>query len=85
MIKTENNFDNVLIVSSDGDYSGLVKFLCDRNKLLGLLSPAPKERCSILLKRTGAKISYLKDRQTILEKRNEKAPNTDRTVSGSFS
>jgi len=81
----ENNFDKSLIVSSDGDYSSLVRFLYEKNKLLGVLSPAPKEKCSILLKRTDAKISYINDQRSILEKRNEKAPNTDGTVSGSFS
>jgi len=65
----ENNFDNALIVSSDGDYSGLVNFLYENNKLLGVLSPAPQEKCSILLKRTGTKISYINDQQSILEKK----------------
>jgi len=74
-----------LIVSSDGDYSSLVKFLHDNNKLLGILSPALQEKCSILLKRTGARISYINDKRFILEKRKEKAPDTDGTVSGSLS
>jgi len=81
----EHNFDNTLIVSSDGDYASLVKFLYEGNKLLGILSPAPKEKCSILLKRTGVKISYINDQQSILSTRNEKAPNADGTASGSFS
>ncbi|MBU3964118.1 NYN domain-containing protein [Patescibacteria group bacterium] len=81
----EHNFYNALIVSSDGDYAGLVKFLYEKNKLLGILSPAPKGKCSILLKRTGAKISYINDQISILNTRNEKAPNVDGTAPGSFS
>ena len=81
----ENNFENALIVSSDGDYASLVKFLREQNKLIIILSPATEKKCSILLKRTGAKISYINDQRFILESRNEKAPNVDRTTSGSFS
>ena len=81
----ENNFDNALLVSSDGDYASLVKFLYEKNKLLGILSPATNEKCSILLKRTGAKISYINDQRSLLESRNEKAPNVDGTTPGSFS
>ncbi len=81
----ENNFDNAIIVSSDGDYASLVRFLYEQNKLSGILSPASKEKCSILLKRIGAKISYINDKRSVLEVRNEKAPNTDGTMPGSFS
>lgn len=53
----ENNFDKTIIVSSDGDYASLIKFLQEKNKLLAVLSPS--NRCSILLKRTNARITYL--------------------------
>src|SRR3989344_5455378 len=53
----ENNFDRAVIISSDGDYASLVKFLQEKNKLLTILSPS--NRCSILLKRTDARITYL--------------------------
>ncbi|OGN09646.1 MAG: hypothetical protein A3J46_01460 [Candidatus Yanofskybacteria bacterium RIFCSPHIGHO2_02_FULL_41_11] len=53
----ENNFDKAVIISSDGDYASLVKFLQEKNKLLTILSPS--NRCSILLKRTDARITYL--------------------------
>ena len=39
-----------------------------------ILSPAIEKRCSILLKRTGVKITYINDQKSILEARNEKAP-----------
>lgn len=62
----ENKFNKAIIVSSDGDYAGLVKFLIEKDKFLIIVSPATAEKCSILLKRTGAKITYLNDRKSIL-------------------
>ncbi|MCX6720346.1 MAG: NYN domain-containing protein [Candidatus Staskawiczbacteria bacterium] len=62
----EKKFDNAIIITSDGDYASLVKFLSERKKLISVLSPSDKEKCSILLKRTGAKISYINDQRSIL-------------------
>jgi uncharacterized LabA/DUF88 family protein len=62
----ENIFNKALIVSSDGDYSGLVKFLISKSKLGGILSPSTEKKCSILLKRTEARISYINDQRNIL-------------------
>lgn len=62
----ENKYDNAVIVASDGDYSSLVSFLANKNKFKTILSPANEKKCSILLKRTGVKISYLNDQQSIL-------------------
>ncbi len=62
----ESEFSKVLIVSSDGDYAGLVSFLVGKEKSLGILSPHGPHSCSILLKRTGAKIAYLQDQQDLL-------------------
>ncbi len=63
----ENSFHKAVIVSSDGDYAGLVKFLINKNKLAAVLSPANVDKCSILLKRTNATISYINDQRSILE------------------
>lgn len=63
----ENKFDNALLVSSDGDYAGLVSFLQEKQKFLIVLSPHLKDTCSILLKRTGAKIAYINDQHSILK------------------
>ena len=52
----ENNCDKQILVSSDGDYVGLVKFLQEKGKFLAIVSPAISRKCSILLKRTGVKI-----------------------------
>ena len=75
----ENAFDKAVIVASDGDYAGLVKFLIEKNKLRIILSPAAVKKCSILLKRTGAGISYLNDKRAILEYKKEKTPDEDKT------
>ncbi|MFH1890333.1 MAG: NYN domain-containing protein [Candidatus Kuenenbacteria bacterium] len=75
----ENNFEKAVIVASDGDYAGLVKFLREKEKLLTILSPSIEEKCSILLKRTGASIAYINDQKSILSVQNEKAPDGDRT------
>ncbi len=63
----ENKFDTAVIVSSDGDYAGLVKFLIEKDKLDFIVSPSTEAKCSILLKRTGAKIAYIKDQRSRLE------------------
>ena len=57
----EKNCDSQVLISSDGDYSCLAKFLKNKNKLTAILSPYPKDRCSILLKRVNAPIIYLND------------------------
>ncbi len=63
----ENSFEKAVLVSSDGDYAGLVKFLQEKDKFLAIVSPATSQRCSILLKRTGVKIAYLNDQKSLLK------------------
>ncbi|MEK7638110.1 MAG: NYN domain-containing protein [Patescibacteria group bacterium] len=60
-------FEKAVIVSSDGDYAGLVKFLQERKQLSCILSPSIERKCSILLKRTNARIAYLSNQRGILE------------------
>lgn len=74
----ENKFNKAIIVSSDGDYSGLVKFLKERDKIKTILSPHNKDLCSILLKRTNVPIAYIKEQRLILQTQKEKAPDADR-------
>lgn len=69
----ENKFDGAVLVSSDGDYAPLVKFLIGRQKMITVVSPygtsltaEGTKKCSILLKRTGVKIAYIADQKTIL-------------------
>ncbi len=63
----ENKFDKAILISSDGDYTPLVKFLIEKNKMEVILSPYETKKCSVLLKRTGVKISYISDQQSILK------------------
>lgn len=55
-----------VIVTSDGYYASLVKFLLEKQKLVMVLSPAHPSKCSILIKRTKAKILYLNDKRSVL-------------------
>jgi uncharacterized LabA/DUF88 family protein len=76
----ENNYAKAVVVASDGDYACLVKFLEKKGRLKAILSPAVPAKCSILLKRTGARISYLNEQRSILEdSQEEKAPDGDGT------
>lgn len=68
----ENNYPQAVLVSSDGDYASLVAFLIEKNKLRVVLSPSTARKCSVLLKRTNAKIAYINDQRAILE--NKKSP-----------
>lgn len=60
----EKHFEQAILVSSDGDYASLVKFLYENSKLRAILSPSNK--CSVLLKRTNAPIAYLSDQKSKL-------------------
>lgn len=46
-----NNYDKTIVVSSDGDFYSLVKYLYDNNKLKVVMSPYVKT-CSVLLKKS---------------------------------
>lgn len=74
----ENKFDKAILVSSDGDYAPLVRFLQGRDKMETVVSPYETSKCSVLLKRTDVKIAYIPDQQNILGK--EKAPDGDKTL-----
>ncbi|MEK9150514.1 MAG: NYN domain-containing protein [Patescibacteria group bacterium] len=74
----ENSCGKLALITSDGDYAGLVKFLQEKNKLKIILSPSIQEKCSILLKRTNAPITYLNDiKNKICLTNKEKAPIKD--------
>ena len=81
----EHPSQDVVIVSSDGDFASLVTFLYARVQLRTIISPNLTDKYSILLKRTGAPITYLNEHRAILEEINEKAPDADRTAEGSLS
>lgn len=70
----ENHFERAIIVTSDGDFSSLIRFLDGKDKLLTLISPNIAAKCSVLLKRTGVDIVYLHDKRSILEAHKKKPP-----------
>ncbi len=79
-------YDNAIIVTSDGDFYCLVKYLYTKKKLGLVLSPN-RERCSTLLKKTAReKIVFMNNLKQKLEyKKNEKAPPKDKTKRGANS
>jgi uncharacterized LabA/DUF88 family protein len=62
-----NNFDQAVIVSSDGDFYCLVKYLYEKGKLSRVISPDVKN-CSKLLKKTAKeKIVFMDNLRNKLE------------------
>ncbi len=56
-----NEYEKAVIVTSDGDFQCLVRYLADRGKFGWVLSPN-RQKCSALLKRAaGARIAFLED------------------------
>ena len=72
----EKNHSKAIIVSSDGDYACLVRFLKEKGKNPVIISPSNK--CSVLLKKTDVPLTYLDTIRVHLEK--EKAPDADGTA-----
>ena len=56
-----------ILVTSDGDYAPLVKFWQEKGQLEIIISPSSEKKCSILLKRTEARIAYINNQRNILE------------------
>ena len=78
-----NDYDKAIIISSDGDFYSLVKYLYEINKLRTVLSP-DIENCSGLLKQTAKeKIYFMNELRAKLEYK--KAPREDKTSCDAFS
>lgn len=60
----EKKFKNAVIVSSDGDYACLVRFLKERAALRALVSPSNK--CSFLLRKLNVPLVYLATQKNTL-------------------
>ena len=72
----EKKFDKAILISSDGDYSSLAKFLKEKCVLRTLVSPSNK--CSFLLRKINIPILYLDTQRGILKiSQKEKAPGRD--------
>lgn len=78
----EKEFQEAVLVSSDGDYACLVSFLKDRSAFKALLSP--RDKCSFLLRKLDIRIVYLSTQRSNIEMRaiKEKAPGGDGTPQG---
>lgn len=80
----ETSIDQAVIVSSDGDFSCLIKFIQEKKKGVMILSPSRK--CSIFLMRTGSVITYLNDVKNFIilnqTHQNEKAPDENESHKG---
>lgn len=78
----ENKFSQAVIVTSDGDYAGLVKMFFEKSRLRIILSPSKEKKCSILLKRINAPITYINSVRNYLEivHKKEKTPDKDKTL-----
>lgn len=63
----ESRYDQAILVSSDGDYAGLVSFLRERGKFRALISPS--NNCSFLLRKLNIPIVYLDSKREKLSKR----------------
>jgi len=64
----EGDASQVVLVTGDGDYASLVKFLIEKKRMRVILSPSLEKNCSVLLKRTNAPITYLNDKRKVLQK-----------------
>lgn len=80
----KKQFDKAVIVTSDGDYAGLVNFLKNKGVFYSLISPSNK--CSFLLRKLNIPLVYLDTKRNSLSYiQKEKAPGGDKTPPGSFS
>lgn len=63
----EGKFQKAVLVSSDGDFAPLIKFLIIKDKIEVVILAYKPNQCSMLIKRTGVKISYVIDQKNILK------------------
>jgi uncharacterized LabA/DUF88 family protein len=78
------DYDQAVIVSSDGDFYALVQHLYETKKLRAVLSP-DRKNCSSLLKQTAKeKMQYMNELRHKLSYGNGKAPLKDGPLSSAF-
>lgn len=58
-ILEKDNYDKAIIVTSDGDFYSLIKYLYENNKLEMVLSPYSKTCSKLLKKEAKEKINYM--------------------------
>lgn len=62
-----NNFDQAIIISSDGDFYCLVKYLYEKGKLSRVISPDVKNCSKLLIKTAKEKIVFMDNLKNKLE------------------
>ncbi|KKS37972.1 MAG: hypothetical protein A3G49_01295 [Candidatus Sungbacteria bacterium RIFCSPLOWO2_12_FULL_41_11] len=88
-------YDGAVLITSDGDFDTVVRYLRKKSKLSAVISPN-KDKCSALLKKAaqdkiqfleevGEKILKTNEDVFIVKTENEKAPLGDETQSSAFS
>ncbi|MEA3292983.1 MAG: NYN domain-containing protein [Patescibacteria group bacterium] len=71
----EKKYNKAILITSDGDFACLAKFLLKRDAIKVLLSPRSGRKCSSLLRKSGIKITFLRQVKSKIEYiRNEKLP-----------
>ena len=73
-----------VLITSDGDFASLVKFMQSHNVEIRVVSPSDPHRCSYLLKRI-VPVTYLYQIKNKIVLENEKALNRDETLPRPFS
>jgi uncharacterized LabA/DUF88 family protein len=63
----EGHYNQAVLVSSDGDYAGLVGFLKEKASFRMLISPS--NNCSFLLRKLNIPIVYLDSKKNMLKRR----------------
>ncbi len=73
-----NDYDKAVLVSSDGDFYSLVKYLYAKDKLMTVLSPDINNVSSLLKQTAREKLHFMNNLQELLEYK-RKAPREDGT------
>lgn len=73
-------YHQAVLVTGDGDFYCLVKYLDSRGKLLKVLAPSQHNCSSLLTKVAGKNISFVSDLQKKLAYKSKKEPHKDKTL-----
>lgn len=68
------DYSRALVITGDGDFYCLVKYLDNNGKLLKVLAPSPKNCSSLLRKIAGKKITFVSDLKHKLEYKKKRTP-----------
>jgi uncharacterized LabA/DUF88 family protein len=70
-VDLKEKYDGAVLLTSDGDFASLVRYLRERNKLRAVLSPTRRYTSKLLRQATGSSLSlqYLEDARKKIERR----------------